>query len=69
VPLVSGVAKVKLPLDGIGRSSPPLTSSTRPEPARPLTVPPSVNWRVTQLTAMLLTLPATVPEPLAIVHC
>ena len=64
LPLVSRVAKVKVPLELTARSSPPLLRSTSPLAERPVTVPPTVYVFVTQLTETLVTLaPATVPEP------
>ncbi len=50
LPLASSVANVKLPFDAIGRSSPPLLRNTRPLPARPATVPPTLNEPVLHVT-------------------
>src|SRR4051812_19144808 len=43
----------------IGRSSPPLLRRMRPVPERPVTVPPTANELVPQLTTTVVTLPAT----------
>ena len=69
VPSVRGVAKTKVPSADTGRSSPPLSWSTRPVPERPITEPPTVNLLVTQATATLVAFaPASVPVPLVTVQ-
>src|SRR4051812_33210171 len=53
--LETGVANVNVPSAFTERSSPPLFCSTSPEPARPVTVPPTLNDRVWQLTCTSVT--------------
>jgi hypothetical protein len=57
---------VKLPLDAIGRSSPPLLRNTSPLPARPDTLPPTLKEPVLQLTVTVVTLFVAVPAAFAI---
>ena len=64
MPLGSEPANVNGPFDPIASVSAPSRVSVRPEPARPLTVPPTVNESVEQLTAIPVTgPPPTVPLP------
>ena len=64
-----GVANENVPLALMERLSPPLSWSTRPVPASPLTVPPMVYVFVAQLTLTLVTLAApTVPVPPDTLH-
>src|SRR4030095_8530191 len=71
-PAGRGVAKVKDPFPLIASVSPPLFRSSRPEPDRPLTVPPMVKrgcGSVVQLTATPVTSASPMtPEPLAMVQ-
>ena len=50
---------VNEPLAVTERASPPLSSRTSPDPARPLTPPPTVNALVVQVTVTDVTLPLT----------
>ena len=62
-PLVIGVEKANEPLPETVRSLPPLCCSTRPVPASPVTVPPTVYELVAQLTTTPVTsVAAMVPE-------
>src|SRR5690348_3485030 len=65
LPSVREVGNVNEPSAATGRSCPPLTSSVRPDPARPLMLPPIENALVTQLTCTFVTVPVAVPLPLA----
>src|SRR5882724_1733156 len=62
---VTAVLKVKEPLAGIVRLSPPLSCKTKPVPVRPETVTPMVAFTaaVVQATATLVTLAEAVPVP------
>ena len=54
---------------GTARSACPAIESTSPVPARPLTVPPTRNWLVEQLTTTFDTLaPPIMPVPPPTVH-
>ncbi len=60
---------MKVPFAEMDRLSPPLFWSTSPVPARPETVPPTVDAPVTQVTATFVTFPLpTVPLPFVTVH-
>ncbi len=68
-PLGTGVGNVNPPLAFTGRLSSPLSCNTRPLPARPLTVPPTVKALVRQLTTTVVTFALVmVPIPLVTVH-
>ena len=67
-PLSTGVGNAKPPFAVMATVSDPFWR-TSPDPARPLTVPPTENAEVLQLTWTLVTAPApTVPFPPATVH-
>ena len=69
------VGKVNDPLLPMARFSvllceplPACNCKARPEPERPLTTPPTVNWSVVQTTAMSLIVWETVPWPFPMVQ-
>ena len=65
----SGVENENVPSAPIGRSSPLLSCSVSPVPARPETMPPTLNLSVTQSTSTLVTFPlASLPEPDVTLH-
>ena len=61
--LDTGVEKAKVPFAATTRSFPALFWRMSPVPARPVTVPPTVNFSAVQLTTTEVTLVlATVPD-------
>ena len=65
---MTAVEKANVPFEETATVAAP-SARTRPEPARPLTVPPTVKEFVPQLTITLVTAPPTiVPVPPLTVH-
>ncbi len=67
-PPVTAVAKVNAPFAATGRLSPPLSCRTRPVPASPETVPPTVALAVEHVTVTFVTLALAVPVPFVTAH-